>query len=120
MSRAEFIDQLKSVVGEIETVEDDRVTFNYTIQTGSYAGKTVKIGFVIPPDFPLSPPTGPHISPRLLPNQGGGLHPTGGIHDSPQFGADWHYWSRPIPNWSSTKRTVKDVLAHLKHLFDSA
>jgi len=120
MSRADFIEQLKALVGEVEDFSDGRVAFPYTILSGSFAGKQIKLGFQVPEDFSVTPPSGPHISPRLLPNQSGGEHPRGGIHDSPAFGPDWHYWSRPIPNWTSTKRTVKDVLAHVRHLFDTA
>lgn len=120
MSRADFFEQLKSVVGEVEDLGDGKVAFTYTILTGNFAGKTIRLGFQVPEDFPLSSPSGPHISPRLLPNQSGGTHPSGGIHDSPTFGPDWHYWSRPMPNWASTKRTAKDVMAHVRHLFDTA
>jgi hypothetical protein len=106
------------LVGEIEDLGGGRVAFAYTILTGRFAEQQVKVGFQVPGDFPVTPPSGPHISPRLLPNQPGGAHPTGGIHDSP-FGSEWHYWSRPMPNWTTTKRTVKDVLAHIRHLFDT-
>lgn len=119
MARADFIEQLKALTGEIQDLGDGKVYFNYTILTGSFAGKEIKLGFQVPEDFCVTPPSGPHIFPRLLPNKPGGLHPEGGVYDSP-FGQDWHYWSRPIPNWNSTKRTVKDVLAHVRHLFDTA
>ncbi|MDD5584336.1 MAG: hypothetical protein PHV55_04705 [Candidatus Omnitrophica bacterium] len=119
MGRTEFVEQLRSLVGEVEDLGDGKIAFTYTILTGNFAGKSIRLGFQVPEDFPLSPPSGPHISPRLLPNQSGGSHPSGGIHNS-AFGQDWHYWSRPIPNWKSTKRTVRDVLAHIRHLFDTA
>lgn len=119
MSRVDFIEQLKALGLEVHDLGDGKVYFNYTIVTGKFAGKEVKLGFQIPQDFPLTPPSGPHISPRLLPNKSGGSHPEGGIQDSP-FGPDWHYWSRPIKDhWPLTKRTVKDVLAHVRHLFDT-
>lgn len=120
MARADFIEQLKAIVGEVQDLGDGKVAFTYTVLTGSFAGKTIRLGFQVPQDFPLSSPSGPHISPRLLPNQSGGVHPTGGIHNSDAFGPDWHYWSRPMPNWVSTKRSAKDLMAHVRHLFDTA
>ncbi len=118
MAKDDFIQQLNEVGYAIEDLGENRVAFPFEIPCGKLVGKKIKLGFAIPPDFPLTPPSGPHISPRLMPNQSGGTHPTGGIHDSP-FGADWHYWSRPISHWNNTKRTVKDVMAHVRHLFDT-
>jgi hypothetical protein len=116
--KIEFIDQFKELGIQVEDLGEQKVAFSYCVQTGRFAGKDIKVGFDIPQDFSLTPPSGPHISPRLLPLQSGGSHPSGGIHESP-FGADWQYWSRPIQHWNQTKRTVKDILAHIRHLFDS-
>ena len=119
MPKDEFVQQLRQMGHAVEDLGENRVAFPYEIPCGKLAGKKINLGFAIPPDFPLAPPSGPHISPRLMPNQSGGTHPTGGIHDSPSFGPDWHYWSRPISHWNDTKRTAKDVMAHVRHLFDT-
>jgi hypothetical protein len=77
------------------------------------------VGFAVPADFNLTPPGGPHVSPRLLPmNSASGLHPHCGVHDSP-FGPDWQYWSRPLSHWAQTQRHVRDIMAHVRHLFDT-
>jgi hypothetical protein len=98
------------------------LTFAYEVQTGKHAGKKVHIGLVIPPDFPLSSPGGPHVSPPIHANQSGGTHPTGGIHDSPFAGfrdQKWQYWSRPFAEWGQTKKTVAAYLGHLWKLWDT-
>lgn len=116
MGRPEFMEELGSLVGEIQDHGDGRVSFNYVPEVGRCAGESFRVGYEIPVDFPASPPSGPQVSPRIFPNQSGGVHPTGGIHDSP-LGAEWHYWSRPMPHWVQTNRKVRDVLEHLKKLF---
>lgn len=119
MARADFIEQLRQLGFEAQDLGDGRVAFPYEIQLGKFAGQTVKLGFVVGEDFPLNPPSGPHVSPRLLPINPGGQHPAGGVNESPAFGPDWEYWSRPIKHWAETKRTARDVLAHVKRLFDT-
>ena len=117
MARPEFIEALKLSVGEVQDYGNGKVSFTYIPEIGRCAGQVFQVGYEVPVDFPLSSPSGPHVSPRILPNQSGGTHPTGGIHDSPLFGATWHYWSRPMHHWAQTSRSVNDVLAHLRKLF---
>lgn len=93
-----------------------RVSFDYTVDVGRLAGKTFRLGFAVPSDFPLTPPSGPHVSPRIHANQAGGAHPTGGIHDSP-FGVGWQYWSRPCNDWPKTRRRVADYMAFVRQLW---
>ena len=119
MARADFIQQLQDLGSEVQAFPDGRVAFPYVIPCGRFDGQEITLGFIVPEDFPLTPPSGPHLSPRLLPLQSGGEHPSGGIQESPQFGSDWQYWSRPMRHWNETKRTVKDVMAHIRHLFDT-
>jgi hypothetical protein len=98
----------------------DKVSFRYRIESGKFAEQEITLGFVVSPDFPLSPPTGPHIKPRLLPlNPQSGPHPTHGIHESSQFGSEWEYWSRPMNHWAETSRSVADVMRHVRRLFDT-
>ena len=119
MAQADFLRELKELGYDATEIAPGRVVFPYIVESGKYAGRHIRVGFDVPGDFNLTPPSGPHISPRLHPNQSGGGHPTGGIHDSVNFGADWHYWSRPLSHWGQTKRTVRDVMAHVRHLLDT-
>ena len=119
MARSDFIKQLEGLGFKVEEPTPDRIVFQYTIPVGRFMGKEIKMGFVVQDGFPVSPPTGPHISPRLLPqNPVSGPHPTHGVHDSP-FGAEWQYWSRPHTAWATTDRSVRAYMAHIRHLFDT-
>ncbi len=99
----------------------DHVVIDYEVQTGRLAGKTVKHGFVVPHDFPMTVPSGPHVSPPIHARQGGGVHPTGGVHPSPAFedGTGWQYWSRPCPNWATSRKTVAAYMSHIWRLWDT-
>jgi len=118
MARSDFTDQLRSHGYDPVELGDGKVAFDYIIPVGQFAGKTIKLGFIVGEDFSLNPPSGPHVSPELLPRQAGGSHPSGGIHES-QFGNGWQYWSRPFPNWNRTDRTVRAYMSHIRHLFDT-
>lgn len=103
----------------------DHVIIDYPIEVGKYAGTTVRLGFQVPPDFPLSPPGGPHVSPRIHPfNQPGG-HPHGAVHHEHAkpfeagAGGEWQYWSRPFPNWNGAKKTVASYMAHIWRLWET-
>ena len=117
MSRQDFIDQLNALGYVVEDRGEDRISFPYDVPVGTFLGKKIHLGFAVPSDFPATSPSGPHVSPRLLPlNNTSKEHPAGGIHESP-FGPDWEYWSRPFPEWNKTSRTVKTYMAHIQKLF---
>lgn len=118
MAQADFAEQLKTMGHEVQDHGDSKVSIPYVVPLGKFAGREIRLGFVVPGDFNITPPSGPHVSPELLPRVSGGTHPSGGIHESP-FGGGWQYWSRPLSHWAQTNRTVKDVLAHVRHLFDT-
>jgi hypothetical protein len=82
--------------------------FDYTIEVGTLAGQKIRIGLQIPPDWPLTPPPGPHVNPRLG-------HPGGAVSGSP-LGSDWEYWSRPADLWPAD-RSMRAYLRHLRKLF---
>ncbi|WP_329258465.1 hypothetical protein OG223_37425 [Streptomyces sp. NBC_01478] len=84
------------------------IVFDYTVEAGPYTGQTVKIGVQTAADFPTTPPSGPHVSPRLG-------HPHGAVHPS-GLGTEWEYWSRPAANWAAD-RSVPGYLRHLRTLF---
>lgn len=119
MAQADFLAGLKTLGYAPEEIAPGRVVLPYTVESGSYCGRQIRLGFEVPGDFNLTPPSGVHVSPKLRPNKSGGNHPDGGIHDSPNFGADWQYWSRPMSHWHQSAKTVKDVIAHVRHLFDT-
>jgi len=103
----------------------DHVIFDYTVETGSHAGKKVRLGLVVPQDFPLTPPGGPHVSPHIHRINPQGTHPNGKIHEShsrpfcEEAGGAWQYWSRPYPDWAKTKKTVAVYMSHIWRLWDS-
>ena len=85
------------------------------------AGREIKIGFVVADDYNLNPPSCVHVSPPLLPLHPGNdiPHPAGGVHQNQSFDSEWQYWSRPIRHWQQTQRTARDVMAHVRRLFDT-
>lgn len=88
--------------------KDGHAVFTYTVEVGSLAGREISIGLQIPGDWPITPPPGPHVSPRLG-------HPDGAVHGSP-LGDDWEYWSRPDDLWPD-ERSMRAYLRHLRTLF---
>ncbi|MET4804296.1 E2/UBC family protein [Bradyrhizobium sp. LB11.1] len=99
----------------------EHVYFDYEVPAGKFAGQLVRLGIIVPQDFPLTAPGGIHVSPKFYPNQSGGVHPTGGIHDSADFqsavGGDWQYWSRPYTGWSTAKKAVATYMSHVWKLW---
>jgi hypothetical protein len=122
---AHFISGLKGMGVEAEQLPQypDHVVFDYVVETGKFSGRTVRMGLCIPADFPLTPPSGPHIWPQIHAICPQGAHPTGAIHDnlSTNFrqstGQDFQYWSRPVRAWN--KRNVAAYMSHIWQLWDS-
>jgi len=129
MARKQFIEQVQALGYDVKELGEDRLAFAYVIPLGRFTRQQILLGFVVHDDFPVNPPSGPHISPQLLPlHPGGDLpHPRGGVHESPfdtpiNGGAKtalWEYWSRPFPGWAATDRTVKAYMAHIRNLFET-
>lgn len=117
-----FIDELKQLGCHPEDKGDNRVAFAHVIAEGNFATRTITVGVDVPPDFPVTPPTGPHILPRLIP-----MNPSGAGNDrsadSPQFGSDWQYLSRPFRDaqngWNRTTRNVKAYLRHVRYILNT-
>lgn len=119
MAASDFIEQLGALGFPIEPLANRMISFRYEVPVGPRAGQVVALAFAVPPDFPLHPPSGPCVSPELLPlhpDQSVG-HPIGGVHPAPQLGPNWQYWSRPFPAWYETDRTARAYMAHIRHLF---
>lgn len=103
----------------------DHVVIDYVVETGRFAGQQVRHGFIIPPDFPMTPPSGPHVSPHIHPIKTDGIHPEGAVHHAQALpfetgaGGQWQYWSRPITDWGQGKKTVAAYMSHVWRLWDS-
>jgi hypothetical protein len=103
----------------------DHIYIDYEVKGGRLAGTKVRHGFVVPTDFPVSAPSGPHVSPHVHPIKGDGAHPTGAIHEThakpfqDALGGKWQYWSRPFLDWGNTKKTVAMYMNHIRRLWDS-
>jgi hypothetical protein len=96
----------------------DHVMFEYKVKSGRFAGRQVRLGIVVPTDFPASWPSGPHVSPQIHPLVSAGLHPSGAIHGS-SFGTDWQYWSRPLLQTLPGNAPVARYMSHIGRLWDS-
>ena len=121
MARAEFIKQLRAMGYAPEDRGGGKIAVPYIVETGRFAGREIKIGFVVADDYNLNPPSCVHVSPPLLPLHPGNdiPHPAGGVHQNQSFDSEWQYWSRPIRHWQQTQRTARDVMAHVRRLFDT-
>jgi hypothetical protein len=103
----------------------DHLVIDYTVPVGRFSGRKVRQGFIVPSDFPLTAPSGPHVSPNIHPIQGGGTHPTGGVHSEQakafkSNGTDeWQYWSRPFQDWGASKRTVAIYMGFIYRLWET-
>lgn len=117
-----FVDGLRALGYQPEHRGGDLVVFNYEVEVGPMAGGRVTLALHVPGDWPASPPSGPIVAPRLLPINPDGAkgHPYGAVHEAPDLGSAWEYWSRPFANsWPQTDRSVLAYLSHIRHLFDT-
>ncbi len=119
-----FAEQLRATGMEVEELDDEHVMIpGYRVPDGKFEGLVVDIGIVVPPDFPLSPPSGPHVHKLIHANRPSGPHPRGHIHPSNEhskhFCDDWQYWSRPHPNWASGARNAVRYMEHVRALWES-
>ena len=120
MAQADFVQQLRALGLDVHEEPDARLWFLFTVPVGRFVGQEIRIGFTPLPDFPATPPSGPHVSPRLLPlNPQSGPHPSFGVHESPPFGQEWEYWSRPMNHWPQSQRNAREVMSHIHRLFDT-
>lgn len=117
-----FSEGLKQLGSVPEDGKDNRLTFKYTIGAGRFKDMVITVGIEVPADFNVTCPTGPHISPRLIP-----INPNAAGNDrsaeSPNFGSDWQYLSRPFVDqqagWNRTSRNVKAYMQHIKRILDT-
>lgn len=117
MAAADFIQQLRDLGYDVQISRaPSTIVFDYSIPVGPWLGERVRVGLIVPDD-PLQAPSGPYVTPRLLPINGSGEHPHGAIHEAPDWGPEWEYWSRPFSAWLQTDRTAAAYMAHLRLLF---
>lgn len=124
---AAFMDGLRALGYEPTPLPDlrDHIAFDYVVETGKFAGRKIRLGFVVPQDFPMTPPSGPYVSPEIHPINTSGTHPLGAVHKDQarpfdeKTGLKWQYWSRPFSNWAASKRTVATYMSHIWKLWDS-
>jgi hypothetical protein len=121
MALADLIRELTELGYSPHERGDGFIEFDYEVELGPLAGRVMKLALMPPPDWPLSPPSGPHVSPRILPtNTSAELgHPLGGIHEAAHLGPDWQYWSRPATHWAQSERNAAAYIAHIRRLFDT-
>lgn len=115
-------------LGLAPETDGEFVRFAYVVPVGGRRGEEVRLAFRVPPDWPANPPTGPFLSPRMLPiNPSCGRgRPWDSVHEAAAHGladpsGEWQYWSRPfpqLPGWAATDRSTKAYIAHIKTLFD--
>jgi hypothetical protein len=117
-----FSEGLKQLGYDPEDRGNNRVAFKYKIGAGRFKDTVITIGIEVPPDFNVTCPTGPHISPRLIPIN---TSATGNDRaaESPQFGPEWQYLSRPFVDqnagWNRTSRNVKAYMRHIKRVLET-
>jgi len=122
MPNEKFITGLKDLGYEVEILSETRVAIPYTPFEGRLKGQPIKVGFEVPQDFEISPPTGPHISPVLLTmNESATTHPEK-VLSSP-FGSEWQYLSRPYQSsrgdWNNSSRTVKEYMRFVEDILNT-
>lgn len=116
-----FIQGLRDLAYTPEDRGDNRIAFAYEIKNGRLTGQSITLGIEVPADFNVTCPTGPHISPCLIP-----MNPNGAGNDrsaASSFGEGWQYLSRPFRDqqegWNRTSRDVKAYLRHVGQILDT-
>jgi hypothetical protein len=121
------VDTFVKELGDLGYEADQQASFaifDYFIEVGPRAGSSVKIA-VNAAGHPHSPPSGPFVSPRLLPVRAdgspaplGGVHPADGRDGFSDPNGTWEYWSRPFNEWDAAGRSARAyVEIHLRRLF---
>lgn len=100
-------------------IEGDFVHFEFEVPLGPLTACTIEIGFNVPGDYSVTPPSGLLVRPHLLPIGVGGEHPHGGVHAAASGGVQdpsWQYWSRPFPEWQRSTQDASALMGHVRGL----
>ena len=112
MAHRELVEELKAAGYDPQILQGagvDFVAFKYRVPIGELAGEEVLVALTAP-DWPINPPGGPHVSPRIH-------HPGDNNHHQSPLGPTWIYWSRPHPRWADGDRSLEEYLTHMRTLF---
>ena len=124
-----FLEGLRALGYKPTTLANNpnHVVIDYEVESGKFAGTKLRLGFVVPADFPMTTPTGPHVSPRY-PSHSSRERPWASDrwHARSQSGSfikdaggEWQYWSRPPAGWATSKKNVAAYMSHVWRLWDS-
>lgn len=115
----QFVEEARQLGFEPAVRDGNRVVFAYEVPVGRFAGLRITLGFEVPPDFDRTPPSGPHISPRIMPiNTEASRHPER-VAPSP-FGEEFEYLSRPYEQWGRDGRTLSAYMAHVRNILGTS
>lgn len=117
MGRDKFKEGLETLGYAVELKDPDKIIIDYLVVEGRFADKTIKLGVAVPADFEITPPSGIHISPQLIP-----INPNPQDHTratTSDFGNDWEYLSRPFTEQWPRKRTVKRYMEYVAYLLNT-
>jgi hypothetical protein len=122
---ADFIQELRDLGYQVDDSPNPQlqdnivVRFPFRIPLGTKAADEITLAFIVPADYPMTCPSGPYLSPQVLPiNTSTNEPPYGGVSDaSGVFGDNWQYWSRPYNGWAQSDRNARAYMRHIKHLF---
>jgi hypothetical protein len=110
---------------ELLLEKSDHVIFYYTVPGGSHAHEKVRLGFIVPADFPVTIPSGFYVSPPLtLRSPESMVHASGTFSriDDMEFswssGGKWQYRAQTFPNWDKTRKDVEAYMGCIARLWD--
>jgi hypothetical protein len=110
--RDEFARQLTALGYGPMCKGEKRVGFDYDVKGGRLKGTRLRIGLEVEPDFPHTPPPGPHISPHIRPiNTSIESHPEKVAPSTfgEEYGGEWQYLSRPCKFWKGNDPVIRYI-----------
>lgn len=109
MSTVEGFMAALSALGYDPRLDRGHVVFAFAVRTGSWEGRTVDLGVLVPPSWPEAGPHWIHVRPRI---DGGNPNPS-------PLGEEWVKWSRPFPDgdWRRSDKSVRTWIGHVHAVF---
>jgi hypothetical protein len=87
---------------------------DYEIPYGPHAGRRIALGFVLPADYPSTPPSGVQV-----PRDHGLSESPMAVYPSP-LGPDWQHWSRRVQGWEPGDRCARRFLDQVERWLETA